>query len=194
VAEYHPIPGPAPINPPRLARLSVPVVVWGDRFFLIDRHGERISRVLPLPDGLADLPAAAIEPWILRTLYPKEWRRWAKAVLNSQRRRGHGRDDPWQVKANCWATSLRLRQKDAKRLRAPGRVLRSDPRGTTTWEAAVRRLWTQANNAYRAATRNGWVRWAECVVNNFNKRVGGRYAPERPTEGGETEGADDQGE
>lgn len=153
----------------RLTRVSVPALVFGDRLVLVDATGNRLSKWIDADRVAVDPDPEIVSQW--------EWNR-ALTRLKAQLA-GHlerQARNPWQVKCATLAKSFSLRARDLHRPRGRCRFERYS---TTTWGDAAHRLSQQAQNRARYGRRPPWVRWAQCVANNHNKRKGGRYAQAR---------------
>jgi hypothetical protein len=149
----------------KLVELRVVAISIGTSLTVLDRRGRRICNLKR--DRLCRRADT-------RILHEWRWRSAAKTQISRLLSRCKSRAcDPWTVKAQNLAASVRLRSFD---LRRPRTRQRFEAYQTEDWDRAARRLWQQANNRRRVRERSGWARWSHTVSNNFNKRKGGRYA------------------
>lgn len=152
-----------------LQSLNLKVLVRGNRFLLIDARGNRLSKWLRFEEIATEPDDGVLLQW-----------RWKFAIYRLQHqingKRTRASQDPWQTKIATLKASFRFRSFDLHRPRTRGTF---DRYPTSTWEAAIHRLWQQGHNHHRYHSRSGWTRWSSTVANNHNKRKGGRYAASR---------------
>jgi len=155
---------------PQLVTLTVTAAVSGDRAVLLDKSGRKVGHVKI--SRIGQLGDRAAREYL--------WHVWARSVIGRygfrlQMKLLDDTYDDWHRKARALAASFRLRKHNVPRRTERRRLNRHVT--TTWWEAAKRMVW-QGHNRFRYRVRSGWVRWANTVSRNQNKRVSERYGTE----------------
>lgn len=149
--------------------LTITAIQRGSEVRLVDSCGTFITQWLP--------PGHLTAIWSSKALDHQRWLHCVQRILEQTER--HERRcamSPWQLRTASMSASFRLRGQFPNRRKQ--RVARGwlEPFSTTTWEAAIPRLYEQMHNSRRKHLRSSWERWFITVSNNHNKRKGGRYA------------------
>jgi hypothetical protein len=141
--------------------VTLHAIVEGDWLIPIDQSGNRIGKKVRASKVGGRLESHVLSEWcwtraIQRMLY--------RALSNSYPEH----HDPWTVRINSLASSLRVRRRLPQRM--PHSRQRFERYSTSTWEESVHRLWEQANSRKRKALLTGWDRWAATVSRNHNRK------------------------
>ncbi len=144
-----------------IRKITLHAVVDGEWLIPIDCEGNRLSTKIRAALVNDQLGSRALD----NLIWMEASRRIAyRAVSNASAQQY----DPWKNRLDSLASSLRMRR------RLPQTMQHSRQRferySTSTWEESIHRLWKQADNRMRKASRTGWERWADTVSRNHNRK------------------------